>query len=528
MNVRSYMNMKKYKYTAGLLTVILLTAGLVAGCGGGEAAKQSGGYKQTVQVAYSAEPNTFDPHTTGSTATRELGRDIYEGLFDLDENFQPKPVLIEKFESNPEHTEYTFYLRKGIKFHNGQEMTADDVTASLNRWLKRSGITSKSIKNGETFEKVDNYTIRIRLQRPVVLLPAILANYSKYAAIMPKSVVEEAGNGNVKQYIGTGPLKFVEWKKGQNVHLEKYDGYQPNSKEISGSWGDKPVVYKDIYVNFVTDPATRLAGVQTGEYDMAASISPDDYPQAKANGNIKVELEFSNTLNLIMNKKEGILTNEKVRQALGYAININEIMAGALPNPDLYHANSGYFSKAQKDWYTDTPSSMTQDPEKAKALLKEAGYDGTPIRIITFQSNPVFYNASLIFQQELERVGIATQLLVYDYATVLDKLTDPSTYDCYFMSYPLASNPASVMYITSNVNAGFTNDPQLNEMFNVLNAEKTPEAASTYWKTTMQKYANDSAQAFSFADISNVYALGKNTDVRLFYNICFWSIKVKE
>ena len=508
---------------AAILLLFVLT-----GCGDDTVKSTGGKYKQTVQIAYSAEPNTFDPHTTGATAARELGSGIYEGLFDLDANYQPKPVLCEKFVSNPAHTEYTFYLRKGVTFHNGQEMKADDVCASLNRWIARSGITSKSIKKGEQFEKVDDYTVKIQLKQPVVLLPYILANYSKFAAIMPKSVVEEAGKGNVKQYVGTGPLKFVEWNKNQYVHLEKYDGYQPCSQETSGSWGNKPVMYKDIYINFVTDPATRLAGVETGQYDMAAQLAPDDYLRAKENPNIQVKLENSNTLNLIMNKKEGLLKNEKIREAMGYAVDVNEIMAGTLPDKELYNANAGYFSKLQKDWYTDTPTSVHRDQEKAKSILQEAGYDGTPVRIITVQSNPVFYNSSLILQQELESAGFKTQLLVYDWATMLDKLTDPSTYDCYTMNYPLASNPASVMYITSNNNAGFTNDAGLNEMFDTLNAMSSVKEASAYWKSTMQKYANDKALAFSFADCANIYALGKNTECNLFYNICFWSIKVHE
>ena len=518
----------QHKTVIYMIMTGVLAVSILSGCGKHAGIAHDASYKQTVQVAYSAEPNTFDPHTTGATASRELGRDIYEGLFDLDENFEPKPVLCEKYESNPSHTEYTFYLRKGIKFHNGQEMKADDVCASLNRWIARSGITSKSIKHGEKFEKADEYTVKIKLQQPVVLLPYILANYSKFAAIMPKSVVDEAGNGNVKQYIGTGPLKFVEWNKNQFVHLEKFDGYQPCSQGTSGSWGDKPVAYKDIYINFVPDPATRLAGVETGEYDMAAQIAPDDYQRAKENKDIKVALESSNTLNLIMNKKQGLLSNKKIRQALGYAVNVDEIMAGALPDKELYNANTGYFSKAQKDWYTDTPTTIQTNLEKAKSLLTEAGYDGTPIRIITVQSNPVFYNSSLILQQELKNAGFNTQLLVYDWATMLDKLTDPSTYDCYTMFYPLASNPASVMYITSNNNAGFTDDLGLNQMFDELNAQKDIQSASHFWKSTMQKYANDNALAFSFADCSNVYVLGKNTECKLFYNICFWSIKVKE
>lgn len=538
------MKNKRWKSLLSALLAVSILCAAAVGCGpsnsgegsgtpsagsDGGASAVDGPSKETVNVAYGAEPNTFDPHTTGATAARELGRCIYEGLFNLDANYEPQPELCESYDHNEDYTEWTFKLRKGVLFHNGQEMKADDVCASLNRWLAKSGIPSKSIYDGEQFEKVDDYTVKITLTHPVVLLPYILGNNSKFAAIMPASVVEEAGDGNVTEYIGTGPLKFDEWKQTQYVHMVKFDDYQPYATEASGAWGNKTVNYKDIYIRFVTDPSTRMAGIETGEYDVADHLSYDDYDRLMSNSELQVKTDNANTINLIMNKKEGMFTNELYRQALSYAISVEEIMTGSLPKPELFNTTASFFAEVQKTWYVDTSKTVYQDVAKAQELLKQAGYDGTPCRIITTQAFPEFYNAALILQQELEAAGFKTELEVADWATMLNKLTDPGAYDCYVTNYPLASNPASIMYLTSTVNAGFTDDEGLNKMFDELNAQPSIEAASEYWKTTMNAYCNEKAFALNFGDYAYVYALtSKVKTCDLFYGICFWSIDVAE
>ncbi|MDR1542306.1 MAG: ABC transporter substrate-binding protein [Clostridiales bacterium] len=469
-------------------------------------------YKQTLQIALSAEPNTLDPHMGSAAATREITRGVFEGLFEIDANSQPRLELAQSYEANSDFTEYTFKLRQGVLFHNGQEMKAADAAASVNRWLDLAGMPDKSIAKGDHFEVVDDYTIKISLSKPCVLLPFILANHSQYAAILPESVILASGNGPITDLVGTGPLKFVEWAQTQYIHLSKFDSYVPYADEFSGFWGKKEVVFQDMYINIVYDPTIRTLGLETGEYDMSYDILYDDLERIRSNPDLKYQIESAATLNLIMNKKGGLFTNELYRQALARGVDREAVMRAAVPNEEFYHPSSSFFVDWQTDWFSEVPDTVSYDLEAAKALLAEAGYNGEVCRIISTQVLPSYYNAALVLQQQLEAIGFTTSLDVSDWATMLGKTDDPTSYDCYPMGYPIAASPASIMYLTSGVTSGFTDDPGLNAMFETLNAQPSIEAASKYWREEMAGYSFEKALAINLGDSPIVYAFSGKTE----------------
>jgi peptide/nickel transport system substrate-binding protein len=469
-------------------------------------------YKQTLQLAMSAEPNTMDPHTGSAAATREMGRGVFEGLFEIDSKSQPRLELAESYEANADFTEYTFKLREGVKFHNGEELKATDAVASMNRWLDLAGMPDKSIADTDRFEVVDEYTLKISLSKPCVLLPFILANHSQYAAIMPESVINAAGDNVITDLVGTGPLKFVEWAQTQYIHLQKFEDYVPYADEFSGFWGKKEVTYKDLYFNIVYDPTIRTLGLETGEYDMVYDLYYDDVARLRSNPELKIEVESAATLNLIMNKKGGLFTNELYRQALAKGVDRTAIMRAAVPQDEFYKPGSSFFVDWQTDWFAEIPPTETYDVEAAKALLAEAGYNGEVCRIITTQVLASYYNAAIVLQQQLEAIGFTTNLEVTDWATMLAKTDDPTSYDCYPMGYPIAASPASIMYLTSGTTSGFTDDPGLNEMFAELNAQPSVEAASSYWKEEMSSYSFDKALAVNLGDSPIVYGFSPKTE----------------
>jgi peptide/nickel transport system substrate-binding protein len=470
------------------------------------------GYKQTIQAVTSAEPNTMDPHMGSAAASREFGRGVFEGLFEIDAKGQPRLELAESYEANADFTEYTFVLRKGVKFHNGEELKAKDAVASVNRWLDLAGMPDKSIAKTDRFEVVDDYTLKISLTKPCVLLPLLLANHSQYAAILPESVILAAGSNPITDLVGTGPLKFVEWNQTQYIHLQKFEEYVPYADEFSGFWGKKEVVFKDMYVNFAWDPTVRTLGLETGEYDLVYDISYDDYDRLAQNPDVKLQKESAATVNVIMNKKGGLFTNELYRQALSRAVIREDLMRAAVPLDEFYHPSSSFFVEAQADWYSEVPESVGYDPEAAKALLAEAGYNGEVCRIVTTQVLTSYYNAALVLQQQLEAVGFKTNLEVTDWPTMLARTDDPTSYDCYPMGYPIANSPASIMYLTSGVTSGFTDDPGLNAMYEELNAKSSIEEAAKYWREEMSTYSAEKALAINLGDSPIVYGFSAKTE----------------
>ncbi len=519
------------KIAAVVLTVTTVFA--LTACGGSESG--SGEVKDTISIAYDAQPSTFDPHTTGAIATAEITKVVFEKIFEMDADGKPQCQLAESYTTANDNKEWTFNLRKGVKFHNGEEMKADDVVASLNRWLGKCAQASKSIQtNGEQFEKVDDYTVKISLENPCITMPYLLSNFSQPAVIMPASIIASAGTGNlpVDKLIGTGSMKFAEWSVDNYVKLEKFDGYTPFTTESSGSWGDRTVYFNTAMIYFVTDTTTRINGLETGEYDISSNIFYSDFDRLSNMSGVHYELDDMADLTIVMNKSEGSrLHDSKWRQVINYAIDLNTIFEAAIPTTGttkFYSTNACYYAKSSP-WYVDMSQSVKQNKEKAKQLLAELNYDGTPIVMMTTEAYPFLYNATLVMKQQLEDVGLNVTLNVYDWGTMLTKISDKTAFDLYPMHYPHDNNPSSTNYIRKSTASGFTNDAQLDAYIKEMNAQPTEEAAQSFFKKTVMPYCVESAQITHLGDMELIYGVSDKVDgFKPYYGLKIWGVKVTD
>ena len=521
---------KKLAAVGTALTMILP----MAACGGGSGATHSDTLKKTINVAFDAQPNTYDPHASGATAVAQVATWIFEKLFELDENGEPKCQLCESYDVNSDNTEWTFHIRTGVKFHNGETMDADDVAASMNRWYSKSTIAQKAIQTTSQFEAVDDSAVKIKLDAPCLLLPYIIANDVQQASIMPKSVIDVAGNNNlsVDQLIGTSSLKFTEWVVDSYIRLDKFDDYVPFTEEYSGDWGNKSVNFDTAMVYIVTDSTTRANGLETGEYDIAFNIQNADVTRLNASDNVKVENYGQGDMTITMNKSSGALFNDfKWRQVIGYAVDIAQMMEAAYPTIDGYcpYVVDGSYFEGDSPWHTDVSEAVSQNVSKAKELLKELNYDGTPIRMVTTETYPNQYNAALVMKQELEAVGLTVDLQVYEWGTLLTKIADPTAFDLYPMSYPYDDNPASKNYIRKTNTSGYTNDATLDQYILNMNSLSSYSDAQEYWKTTIQPYCIETMQIIHIGDYKINVGLTKNVeDFRFYHNIQLGGVKVYE
>ncbi len=263
---------------------------LLVGCGSSsdDAGKSgnSGEKGGTLNVAYMAQPPTLDPHATVSVATTEIGRNIFESLLAFNERNEAAPLLAESFESSEDLKSITFKLRKGVKFHNGKEMTADDVVASMERWRELNGKANTYFSKSE-FVKEDDYTVVLKMDKPFTIAKYILATNINFPAIMPKEVIENAPKSGVEEYIGTGPFKLEEWKQDQYIKLVKNEDYQSPRKEPDGVVGKKDPMVDELVFHMVPDASTRTAGIQTGEYDVALNIPYDNVSVIESDANLE-------------------------------------------------------------------------------------------------------------------------------------------------------------------------------------------------------------------------------------------------
>lgn len=441
---------------------------------------QSGG---ELKIAVSAQPPTLDGHVSTAIVSMEISRNIFETLVALDENLSPQPLLAESVERSEDATTYTFHLRQGVKFHNGKELKAEDVVASMNRWLSRSPI--KDIVEENAFKEVDEYTVTIELDEPMSDLLDILAGLGRgqYTPIMPKEVIESATAEGVTEYIGTGPYKFEEWKQDQYIHLTRFEDYQSPQGEPSGMVGHREAIVDDIYYYFVPDDSTRLAGIQTGEYDIADNMSFDSYEHLQSNPNLKLYTGSSGTHTLIYNKIEGVLADPKMRQAINAALNMEEIMQASFVNEDLYSLNPGFLSEDQTSWATRAgeESYNQQNPEKAKQLLEEAGYQGEEIKLMVTRDYDYHYNAAVVVQEQLTQAGFNVNLEVYDWATLIGNLDDTKKWDMFITGTAFVTSPSQLLILDPNFYGG-TKHPKIDELKDAIRLSTSQEEAKAHWE----------------------------------------------
>jgi len=245
----------------GLLMTIILSVLFLVACGGSgdkkEAATGANTGKDTLVIGQGADAKSLDPHASNDNPSSNIRVQIYDRLMDLDENGVPQPMLAESWE-RPDDKTIIFHLRKGVKFHNGDEMKASDVKFSLERALASPEV-SHILAGINGVEVIDDYTVKVTTEKPMA---AILNNLSHITiAILSERATKEAGDKFGQNPVGSGPYKFVSWQSGDRVTLEAFPEYWQGEAPV------KNVVYRNI-----VEETNRTIGLETGELDIIYDI----------------------------------------------------------------------------------------------------------------------------------------------------------------------------------------------------------------------------------------------------------------
>lgn len=524
-----------------LYIIMLFTLMLVLGGCSSDSSKTSEEKKDTeageetktggeLRVALSAQPPTLDQPTSTSTSTRDIARLMFETLLTTNSKFQPVPMLAESVDVSDDSKSYTFNLRKGVKFHNGKEMTSDDVVASMNRWLEKSSITG-SIFTDATFEAKDDYTVTLELAKPSALAMDTMASAKMAAAIMPKEIVEAAtAEAGVSEYIGTGPFEIVEWKTDQYIHFTKYDDYQAVEGEADGLSGNKEALIEDLYFDFVGDAGTRLAGLQTGEYDIAYAMQYDGYNRLLDDSDMNPVLEKVGEVVLVYNKVQGPASNVKMRQAINASLDVDEIMFGGFTNEDIYWLDSGYMTRDIENWRSEAGSEFynENDPEKAKKLLKEIGYNNEEFKLMTTRDYPHLYNAAVVIQDQLTKIGVNVKLEVFDWPTLSEKQNKPGDWDAFITTFGTVTTPTQLLAVSPTYGLGVQDDTIL-DLAEKIGTSSTHEEAKQLWDE-LQGYAWEKHMPISILGGFNTL-YGETSKVKgfnTFQGAVFWNVEIEE
>jgi peptide/nickel transport system substrate-binding protein len=409
-----------------LLKGLAGAGGLAATGGLSMPALSQGASARTLRFVPQANLANFDPIWGTQYVVRNAAALVWDTLYGIDASLQPQRQMVESEDLSDDGLVWTFKLRSGLKFHDGEPVLAKDVVASLTRWSARDpmGLMIKAIQNDLT--AVDDKTVRWSLKQPYPkMLLALAKNNSPCAFVMPERIAQTDPFKQITDYVGSGPMKFAksEWVPGAKAVFEKFTDYVPRQEK--GSWlaGGKQMLIDRVEWVVIPDPATAAAALQNGEVDWWENPISDLVPLLKKNKNVAVDIAdpLGNIGVFRMNHLYPPFNNVKARRAVLAALNQEDYMRAVVgddtalwktlpgfftPDTPLYSEEGGEILKGKRDFTL------------VKKLLAEAGYAGEPITVVVAQDQPITKSQGDVTADLLKQMGMNVDFVATDWGTV--------------------------------------------------------------------------------------------------------------
>jgi len=393
----------------GLAAISLLLAVLLL-VPAGSSAQVSGG---TVTYAAGADPDRLDPANAESNPAEAMNRMMYENLAKFDEKLKIVPGLAEKWEQSKDGLTWTFFLRKGIKFHDGTPFNAEAVKTFVERMIgpekpSRAGLYTPFVKSVEV---VNDSTVKIVLKSPFAFFLNNIAHSA--SGIISPTALKTLGKDIARKAAGTGPFKFVEWVHGDHLTMVRNDDY----------WGGKPYLDK-IIVKTVKEDSARVMMLQSGDAQLIVRIPPEDIPRLEKEKAVKLDTtETLRVLYIGINCAKKPFTDVRVRQALNHAVDKEAIVKSIYQGRAL--VSNGIVAPLATGYFP--VQGYSYDPDKAKKLLAEAGFpNGFKAKLWTPQGRyPKDFEMAQAVQQQLKKVGVDCTLDTMEWAAYLAATRKP-------------------------------------------------------------------------------------------------------
>lgn len=404
---------RNVKKTASILMALLIALTLY-GCGGSaETATETGDRDFTIIVGLSTTVETLDPAMHRSRVAETVLRNMFDGLVTRTPDMEIVPEIAESWE-NVSPTEWVFKIREGITFHNGEELTAEDVVFTYERILKEGGVGGQSsTRKGllgtiTSVEQADDYTVRFLLSDPWPVFMSMLPHQQ----IVPKDYITENGDEYFAvNPVGAGPFKFVSANPGEEVIMERFEEYYGGSPDLEpvGPAPAKRVIFK-----IIPEPSSRIAALQTGEINIMQDVPASSVEILEKSDNVTIKTTSGTRVNFFaMNMTQEPFDDVKVRQAMNYALNIQEIIDNVLEGSAEVMAGPVLPASFA---YNEALKPYGYDPEKAKQLLAEAGYpEGFDLVIDCEAPEKEVTEAAAI---QLRNIGVNATTRVWDWGVL--------------------------------------------------------------------------------------------------------------
>ena len=382
--------------------------------------------KTVVRMSLGSEPDSLDPWQSAASDTAAIFNNVFEGLMSYNSDGEIIPGIAERVDVSEDGCTYTFHLRNNITFHNGQKLTSKDVVYSYNHLAGLNGETAVTSKFASivSIEAPDEYTFVIKIKEAS----------ASFLALNIMAILPEGYDNQATSPIGTGPYKFVEYVPGQRVVFEKNENYYNEEK-----MGKIDVV--EVYI--MTDASAIVSALMSDQLDLA-NVSVEN--AQILGGGFEVYNSPQNMVQIFaLNNTYEPLSNMKVRQAINYAVNKQEIIQGVFNGyaTELY----SNFSPVMAVYYNDELSDVyTTDIEKAEQLMAEAGYaDGFDLTIRVPGNYQAHVDTAQILMQQLEKIDIRVSIETIEWATWLDEVYGKAEYQGTVIGFTGKLDPNDVL-----------------------------------------------------------------------------------
>ena len=383
---------------------------------------------RTLRTVLHGDLQVFDPIWTTANMTGNHSLLIYDTLFGMDEDRKPQPQMVDKWGVSDDKKTYTFTLRAGQKFHDGQDVTSADVVASIRRWGARDGSAQHMFRRVADTPIKDEKTFQIVLKEPYgLVLDAIGKLETNLPVIMRKKDAETDPNQQVTTKVGSGPFMFNErdTRSGQRYVYDRYPNYLARSEPPSGMAGGKVAKVDRIIIENMADQQTAVAALKAGEIDFYEVPPIDLLDQLEGDRNVKLEVinKGGNVGMCRLNWLHPPFDKVEARQAMLHLIKQDDILKAVFGNPKYYQACGSLFgctgqmqSDVNTDWFKGG-----QNIAKARELFRKAGYDGRPVVLLQATNIAFMNNASLLVAQWLREAGVNAELAPSDWGAVVTR-----------------------------------------------------------------------------------------------------------
>lgn len=383
--------------------------------------------EKVLRVNMHSDLKIVDPIWTTAYMSRNYGYMVYDTLFAMNTSGEIKPQMVDSFTISEDGLTYDFTLRDGLIFHDDQPVTSEDIIASLQRWGAKDAMGQKMMTFVDEMSATGDNTFQFKLNEPTgMIINALGKPSSNVPFIMPARIAATDPGEQITEYVGSGPFVFLEdeWKPGDKAEFAKFEGYVPRSEPADGLAGAKEVFVDKVVWQVIRDQQTKMNALSKGELDVIEQPSHDLLPLMEQDENIQLaDLNpFGNQYTFRFNVLHPPFDNPKMRQALLYAFDQEEFLLAAVGDEKYYTLCKAMFicgtPIATEAGFEDK---LTGNLNKARELVEEAGYDGTPILLMHPTDLSILEPLPPVAKSIMEKIGLKVDMQAMDWQTLVGR-----------------------------------------------------------------------------------------------------------